>query len=54
VVRSPAAQSGPERRAEVAQAAATFAIEARHRGATLDQALDAVRRAFAQTEEGRA
>jgi DNA-binding transcriptional regulator YhcF (GntR family) len=50
VVRSPAASTAPVRRAEVAHAAAAFAIEARHRGASLEQALEAVRRAFVQTE----
>ncbi len=50
VVRSPAAMRAPERRAVVASAATAFAIEARHRGMSLDEALEAVRRAFSQTE----
>jgi len=51
VVRSPAASSAPERRAGVASAAAAYAIEARHRGASLDQALAAVRTAFTQLDQ---
>ncbi len=35
-----------DRRRQVDQAAAAFAIEAAHQGADVDQALDAVRRAF--------
>lgn len=36
-----------ERRRRVDQAAAAFAVEAAHHGAEVDQAVDAVRRAFA-------
>jgi DNA-binding transcriptional regulator YhcF (GntR family) len=52
VVRSPGTPSAPERRAGVASAAEAFAIEARHRGASLDQALAAVRAAFGHLEQG--
>lgn len=41
--RAPAA----ERRHQVEQAATAFAVQAAHQGADVDQALDAVRRAFA-------
>ncbi len=51
VVRTRTARSAPARRAEVASAATTFAIEAHHRGATLDQALDAVRAAFTHLDK---
>lgn len=39
--------------AEVADAAAHFALEARHRGLDLDTALDAVRRAFGSLDDHR-
>lgn len=45
------ATSTPARRAEVATAATTFALEARHRGLDLDQTLDAVRSAFAGLDQ---
>ncbi|MEQ1788304.1 MAG: GntR family transcriptional regulator [Acidimicrobiales bacterium] len=51
VVRTRAAESAPVRRAEVASAATTFAIEAHHRGVDLDQALDAVRTAFTRLDQ---
>ena len=48
VVTAAAAAAAPaaERRRQVEEAAAAFAVDAAHRGADLDQALDAVRRAF--------
>jgi DNA-binding transcriptional regulator YhcF (GntR family) len=43
--------STPARRAEVATAAASYALEAKHRGLDLDQALAAVRAAFARLDQ---
>ncbi|HEU5152101.1 MAG TPA: GntR family transcriptional regulator [Iamia sp.] len=48
VVRPPDGDPAPD----VADAAAAFALEAAHRGADLDRALDAVRAAFARLEPG--
>jgi DNA-binding transcriptional regulator YhcF (GntR family) len=45
------ASSAPARRAEVATAAASYALEARHRGLDLDQALAAVRAAFVHLDQ---
>lgn len=53
VVLAPAPTSSPERRAEVATAAASFALEASHRGLDLGQALDAVRIAFVHLDQRR-
>lgn len=53
MVLAPTASSGPERRAGVATAAGAFALEARHRGLNLDQALDAVRSAFVRLDQRR-
>jgi DNA-binding transcriptional regulator YhcF (GntR family) len=50
MVREPAS-SVPARRAEVATAAASYALEARHRGLSLDQALAAVRTAFTHLDQ---
>ena len=41
----------PARRAEMATAATSFAIEAKHRGLDLDQALAAVRSAFVRLDQ---
>jgi DNA-binding transcriptional regulator YhcF (GntR family) len=49
VLEQPARASG--RRAEVATAAASYALEARHRGLDLDQALAAVRAAFTRLDQ---
>lgn len=46
VVLAPTPTSAPVQRAEVASAATTFALEARHRGLDLERALEAVRAAF--------
>lgn len=43
--------STPARRAEVASAATSYALEAKHRGLDLDQALAAVRSAFAHLDQ---
>jgi DNA-binding transcriptional regulator YhcF (GntR family) len=43
-------RSVPAQRTEVASAAASYALEARHRGLDLDQALAAVRAAFAHLD----
>jgi DNA-binding transcriptional regulator YhcF (GntR family) len=45
------ATSAPARRAEVATAAASYALEAKHRGLDLDQALAAVRTAFLRLDQ---
>ncbi len=50
IVLTPPASSAPEQRADVASAAVAFALEARHRGIDLDQALEAVRTAFSQLD----
>lgn len=49
-VRQPV-QNAPAQRAEVAGAAASYALEATHRGLDLDQALAAVRAAFARLDQ---
>lgn len=51
VVRRPAAVPVRERAQGLAGAAQSYALEARHRGLDLDQALDAVRRAFRRIDE---
>ena len=50
VVTAPAKVTALARKAEVASAAASYALEARHRGLDLEQALDAVRSAFGRLE----
>lgn len=50
VLATTVSQTSPERRAEVAGAASAYALEARHRGLDLDQALDAVRAAFVRLD----
>jgi DNA-binding transcriptional regulator YhcF (GntR family) len=44
------ATNAPARRAEVATAATSYALEAKHRGLDLDQALAAVRTAFVRLD----
>ena len=44
-------ESAPVQRAEVATAAASYALEARHRGLDLEQALAAVRAAFVRLDQ---
>ena len=50
IVLAPPATSEPDQRADVASAAVAFALEAHHRGADLNQALEAVRAAFTELD----